>query len=52
MPGHDAVACKGMAESLLFEKAVGTKSNYFGGYIEVRGVSLELGDTNGIGVVP
>lgn len=36
VPGQNAAACKGMAESLLFEKAVGTKSNYFGGYIETK----------------
>ncbi|CAM9887662.1 unnamed protein product [Ectocarpus fasciculatus] len=34
VPGQDAAACKRVAESMLFEAAVGTKSNYFGGYVE------------------
>lgn len=34
VPGQNAAACKRVAESMLFEAAVGTKSNYFGGYIE------------------
>lgn len=34
VPGQNAAACKRVAESMLFEAAVGTKSNYFGGYVE------------------
>lgn len=36
VPGQNAAACKRVAESMLFEAAVGTKSNYFGGYIETK----------------
>lgn len=36
VPGQNAAACKRVAESMLFEAAVGSKSNYFGGYIEVN----------------
>lgn len=36
VPGQDAASCKRVAESMLFESAVGTKSNYFGGYIETK----------------
>lgn len=35
VPGQSAAACKGMAETLLFEKAAGTQANYFGNYVEV-----------------
>eukprot|EP00903_Cladosiphon_okamuranus_P018617 g17137.t1 len=34
VPGQNAAACKRVAESMLFEAAVGSKSNYFGGYVE------------------
>lgn len=39
VPGQNAAACKGMAESVLIRKAVGTKSNFFGGYIDVKEVA-------------
>eukprot|EP00611_Tribonema_gayanum_P010750 TRINITY_DN2083_c0_g1_i4.p1 TRINITY_DN2083_c0_g1~~TRINITY_DN2083_c0_g1_i4.p1 ORF type:complete len:203 (-),score=48.17 TRINITY_DN2083_c0_g1_i4:471-1079(-) len=34
VPGQNAENCKKMASQLLFEKAVGTKKNFFGGYVE------------------
>jgi hypothetical protein len=38
VPGQTAITCKQMASQTLFDKAVGTKKDFFKSYIEVKEV--------------
>jgi hypothetical protein len=36
VPGQTVETCKAMAYQLAFDKSAGTKSGFFGGYVEVK----------------